>query len=350
MPTGHFCLREALRFLREWRNSFKLMKKFNDLAEAKRVLEVEARCILAARDKLDGRFEKAVEIIVSAVQAGGKVVVCGVGKSGKVAAKVAATLASTGTPALFLHPTEASHGDLGMVASKDVMLAFSYSGSSDEVLVLMPNLRTRGTKVVSIVGNMKSPLAAQSDATLDGSVAQEACPLNLAPTSSTTVALALGDALSMALSVRFEFKEENFAINHPGGALGRRLTLKVSDLMKSGAELPWIDANAAMDSVVTVVTEKRLGAALVRNSDSKLVGLITDGDIRRALKHQKKFFELKASDIMTRNPVSVEFEDKAIKALELMENRSSQISVLPVVDASGNCIGLVRLHDLIGRL
>ena len=320
------------------------------LEEAKRVLEVEAQCIMAARDKLDGRFEEAVELIVDAVKRGGRTVVTGVGKSGKIAAKVAATLSSMGTPALFLHASEASHGDLGIVAPNDVLLIFSYSGSSEEVLRLLPSLRTRGTKIISIIGNMKSALAMEANVALDGSVAQEACPLNLAPTSSTTVALALGDALAVALSRRFDYKEELFASNHPGGALGRRLTLTVADLMKKGDELPWVTATASMDEVINIATEKKLGAVLVRDAAGKWTGLITDGDIRRALKHRAKFFEFSAADIMTKNPVSVSPGEKAIRALELMENRTSQISVLPVTDTVGLCVGLVRLHDLIGRL
>ncbi|MBI3541709.1 MAG: KpsF/GutQ family sugar-phosphate isomerase [Deltaproteobacteria bacterium] len=321
----------------------------SSLTEARRVLEVEAQCILAARDRLDARFDKAVDLIVERVQQSGKVVVTGVGKSGKIGAKVAATLASTGTPALFLHAAEASHGDLGVVAPKDVLLVFSYSGSSEEIVGLIPALKARGTKLVAIVGNMKSVLAADADVALDGSVAREACPLNLAPTSSTTVALALGDALSMALSQRFDFKEENFASNHPGGALGRRLKFKVADLMNKGDDLPWVGEDALVDEVIATATAKRLGAVLVRNG-TKWTGLITDGDIRRALKHKEKFFQLRAAELMTRDPISIGPDEKAIRALEVMENRSSQISVLPVTDGNGDCIGLVRLHDLIGRL
>ena len=321
-----------------------------DLEQARLVLEVEAQCILAARDRLNENFTKAVELIVATVKGGGKVIVTGVGKSGKIAAKVAATMASTGTPALFLHPTEGIHGDLGVVSDRDALLAFSYSGASAEVLQLIPTLKNRGTKIISIVGNMKSALATSSDFTIDGSVSKEACPLNLAPTSSTTVALALGDALAMALSVRFEFKEENFAGNHPGGALGKRLTLRVSDLMKSPEQMPWISENESVDKVIETITAKKLGAVLVRNAASKLSGIITDGDLRRALKNREKFFSMKASEIMTLNPITIRSDEKAFKALELMENRPSQIAVLPVVDASGNCIGLVRVHDLIGTL
>jgi arabinose-5-phosphate isomerase len=328
------------------------MAQHDDLSQARRVLEVEAQCILAARDRLDDRFTRATELIATAVAQGGKTVVTGVGKSGKIAAKVAATFASMGTPALFLHASEASHGDLGMVSNKDVILFFSYSGTSDEVVKLLPPLKERGVPIVSIVGNIKSLLALESDVALDGSVAQEACPLNLAPTSSTTVALSLGDALAVALSLRFDYREETFAHNHPGGTLGRRLTVKISDLMKTGEELPWVDLDSSLDVVVAVVTDKKAGAALVRGArDGKLAGLITDGDIRRAaLKHKAALFTLKARDVMTANPVSVDPTDKAIRALELMENRTSQISVLPVVDSHGACVGLVRLHDLLGRV
>jgi arabinose-5-phosphate isomerase len=331
-------------------NTKKSLLKHPLLQKAKEVLEVEAHCIQVARDKLDHQFELAAELAVTSVRSGGKLVVCGVGKSGKIAAKVAATLASLGTPALYLHPTEASHGDLGVVSSNDIMLLFSYSGSSSEIIDLLPSLRRRGVKIVSIVGNTKSAIAQQSDAVLDGSVAKEACPWNLAPTSSTTVALALGDALAVALAVELEFNEENFAINHPGGALGRRLTLHVTDLMHSGAELPWVNETDLVQEVVNVSTDKKLGAAFVRNPQGRLTGVITDGDIRRALLHKDRFFSFCAADIMTRNPVSVRANEKASRALELMENRSSQIGVLPVLDETGACIGLLRLHDVIGRL
>lgn len=320
-----------------------------DLEQARRVLDVEAQSILAAKSKLDERFTKAVDLIVAAVGGGGKVVVTGVGKSGKIAAKIAATMSSTGTPAVYLHPTEGIHGDLGVVSPRDVLLALSYSGNSEEVIRLIPSLHARGAKIVSIVGNLKSQLASSSDITLDGSVDREACPLNLAPTASTTVALALGDALAMALSVRFDFKEEHFAGNHPGGALGKRLSLKVSDLMKKAADVSWLSDDASCDEVVKALTDKKLGAVLV-GSSGKLSGIVTDGDIRRSLSHREKLFTMKARDIMTKNPVTVKESEQAIKALELMENRPSQISVLPVVDAKGACVGLVRLHDLIGSV
>ncbi|MBI2606903.1 MAG: KpsF/GutQ family sugar-phosphate isomerase [Deltaproteobacteria bacterium] len=326
------------------------MSNNQDLDHARRVLEVESQCILAARDRLDERFSQAVDLVAKTITRGGKAIVTGVGKSGKIAAKVSATLSSTGTPSVFLHPTEGLHGDMGVVSARDVLIVFSYSGNSAEVLRLLPHLKVRGAAVISILGNLKSEIAAHSDVVLDGSVAREACPLNLAPTSSTAVALALGDALAMALSVRLDFKEEQFADNHPGGALGRRLTLRVSDLMRASEEMPWIEESAGAREVVESVTSKNLGAVLVRAAPRKLAGIITDGDIRRALGRGSAFFTLKARDIMTRDPVTIRSDERAIKALELMENRPSQINVLPVVNATGDCIGLVRVHDLIGTL
>lgn len=324
----------------------------DELLLAKQVLETESQAILAAKDRLDERFCQAVDVLANSVRTGGKIVVTGVGKSGKIASKIAATLASLGAPALYLHPTEGAHGDLGVVSPKDTLLTLSYSGSSEEILRLFPRVRALGIKIISIVGKIKSPIAQQSDFTLDGSVNQEAGPLNLAPTSSTTVALALGDAIAVALSVRFDFKEEDFAENHPGGALGKRLTLHVSDLMKKGAEMPWVAGSANMDVVLAEITDKKLGAVLVRdkNSSEKIAGIITDGDLRRALKHKESFFTLTADQVMTPSPISIPPTAKAIQALELMENRPSQISVLPVLDDKFRCVGLVRLHDLIGRL
>ncbi len=324
-------------------------KYYDDLAEGKRVLAVEAQCILEAANKLDDRFQKAVVLVLKVIKQGGKVVVTGVGKSGKIAAKVAATLTSMGTPAVFLHPTEGIHGDLGMVSSRDVLLAFSYSGASQEILQLVSNLKKIRIPLISILGHLESPLAFTSDIVMDGSVTKEACPLNLAPTSSTTVALALGDALAAALSIRLEFKEKDFATNHPGGALGKRLTLKVKDLMRSSEELPWVDVSQSVDSIIEVITRKNLGAALVRDG-TEWIGLITDGDIRRALRHGKKFFELQAREVMTVKPIAIHENEKVVRAIELMENRPSQISVLPVVNDDKQCVGLVRLHDLIGTI
>lgn len=327
-----------------------------DVLEAKRVLELEAKNILAACDRLNKSFSEAITLFKQAILSGGKIVVLGVGKSGKIGSKTAATLSSIGAPAVFLHPTEAAHGDLGLVRKNDAVLAISYSGNAEEILLLLPSLRAIGVKIISIVGQTNSPLANESHVVLDGSVSQEACNLNLAPTCSTTVALALGDALAIVLSKHLGFKEELFALNHPAGILGRRLTLHVLDLMKKDNELPWVNTESTLEEVVNTATEKKLGAVLVceKPTPQKIAGLITDGDIRRALRQARgqgqRFFELRAKDIMTVNPVCIKSEEKAIRALELMENRSSQINVLPVLDPAGKCVGLVRLHDLIGRV
>lgn len=327
-----------------------MKEQLTPLDTARDVLAIEAKCILAARDRLDSKFEKAVDTIFEVVhKKGGKLIVTGVGKSGKIAAKVAATMSSTGTPALFMHPTEGVHGDLGILSKNDVLLTFSYSGNSTEILHLLPNAKEKNAKIISIVGNIKSTIAQHSDLVIDGSIEREACPLNLAPTSSTAVAMALGDALAMALSVRSNFKAENFAENHPGGALGKRLLLKVSDLMKS--EVPWVDETMKALDVVNEVTAKKLGTVMVRpHSKTKILsGIITDGDIRRSLKSGEKFFTMTAAELMTKNPVKVLDSEKAIKALELMENRPSQIGVLPVTNEKSECIGLVRVHDLISN-
>ena len=333
-----------------------------ELKDARDVLEAEASSILAAKDRLGEEFIRALDLMAQAITRGGKVVVTGVGKSGKVASKVAATLSSTGTFAVFMHPTEAAHGDLGIVSEKDTVLVYSHSGNSEEVLRLLPSFNRLGVKLVAVVGQLQSQLGRQADVVLNAEIAKEACPLNLAPTSSTTVAIALGDALALGLSRRWNFQEDNFAVFHPAGALGRRLTLVVRDLMKTGSDLAWASAEAGMDEIVAKSTEKKLGAVLIyaehseggavnQNPENYFIGLITDGDIRRSLKHKARFFDLKAKDVMTAHPVSIRADEKASDALRKMENRPSQISILPVIDETTlRCLGLIRLHDLIGQL
>ena len=274
----------------------------------------------------------------------------GLGKSGKVAQKIAATLSSTGSPSLYLHPTEALHGDIGMLGSNDAAIALSYTGNTEEMVRLIPSLKSLRIPVIGLGGNKDSQLANRCDFWIDGSVRQEACPHNLAPTTSTTLAMALGDALAVALMKVRGFDASSFARNHPGGALGRRLTLRVTDVLHRDDQVPVVGLDASVDEVIVKSTQKKLGAVLVSGPDRKLEGIITDGDIRRALTLREKFFSLKARDIMTRSPVSATPEMMAQQALELMENRPSQISVLPVVDDRGNWIGLVRLHDLIKSL
>lgn len=296
----------------------------------------------SARDAI----QKALALMQVSLASGGKVVVTGVGKSGKVGQKVAATLCSTGSLAIFLHPTEGLHGDLGVLRSNDVVLLFSYTGNTEELVKLQPSIRALGVPVIGIGGNAQSKLAQQCDVWIDGFVEQEACPHNLAPTSSTTLALAMGDALAMALMQLRGFDANAFAHNHPGGSLGRRLSLRVADVMQKGDAVPTVNSSASMDEVVVAATQRPLGGVLVVEG-IKLLGFITEGDIRRALKHREKFFELKARDVMTSRPVTVGPETMAKAALELMENRPKPINLLPVVDEKGSWRGIVRIHDLI---
>lgn len=325
------------------------------LNEAIRVLELEGRAILASAERLRNRPEagaqltQALSLLNRSLNQGGKIVVTGVGKSGKIAQKIAATFASTGSASIYLHPTEALHGDLGVVAPNDSILALSYTGNTDELLRLIPSLKRLQLSLIGMGGYPHSQLAQACDVWIDASVDQEACPHNLAPTSSTTLALALGDALAMSLMQLRGFDAQSFAKNHPGGALGRRLHLTVADVMHSGDAAACVPPHALMEEVVVVSTQKKLGAVLVVEG-SKLMGLITDGDLRRALQHREKFFQLRASDVMTRNPVSVQPDLMAYDALQTMENRPSQISVLPVLSSDGNWLGVVRLHDLIRSL
>lgn len=338
------------------------MKQLDVVSEVARVLRMEGQSILDCAQRLTApsprpsapngaadAIRKALGFLQGALDKGGKIIVTGVGKSGKVGQKIAATLCSTGSFAVFLHPTEGLHGDLGVVGPGDAVLAFSYTGNTDELVRLLPSLKSLGVPVIGVGGNAQSRIASRCDAWIDGFVEQEACPHNLAPTSSTTLALALGDALAVALMQLRGFDARAFAQNHPGGALGRRLHLKVADVMRQGDEVPTVAAQASMDEVVVISTRKKLGAVLVVDG-TRLLGIVTDGDLRRALSHREKFFQLKAGEVMTANPVTASAEMMAQAALELMENRPSQISVLPVVDQDGDWKGIVRLHDLVSSL
>jgi arabinose-5-phosphate isomerase len=334
------------------------MSKIDAVAEVKRVLQMEGDSILKCVDRLTSKeardaIESTLRIFQKTLSQDGKIVVTGLGKSGKIGQKIAATMCSTGSLAVYLHPTEGLHGDLGLVSSKDAVLALSYTGNTDEVVRLMPTLKSMKVPVIGVGGNAKSKLAELSDVWIDASVEIEACPHNLAPTSSTTLALAIGDALAMALMQLRGFDVASFAQNHPGGSLGRRLNLKVADIMHHGDAVPCVTGETPVDEVLVVMTQKRLGAVLVADrvqEGSKLVGIVTEGDIRRALTHREKFFSFKASDIMTAKPVTVSADQMAQEALDLMENRPFQISVLPVVDSRGCWQGLIRLHDLVRAL
>lgn len=317
------------------------------LPEMTRILRLEGQAILDCAQRLQsGQMEKALGFFKKSLDQGGKIVVTGIGKSGKIAQKIAATLCSTGSLAVYLHPTEGLHGDLGLIQSKDTVLILSYTGNTEEVMRLLPFLKTLGVQIVGLGGNSQSKLAKESHAWIDAEVSEEACPFNLAPTTSTTLALALGDALAITLMQMRDFNAQAFAKFHPGGSLGKKLNLKVQDLMHTGSSVALVGPMASMEEVVVVSTQKKLGAALVVEGDL-LLGIITDGDIRRSLQHREKFFELKAEEVMTRQPITVDPEMMAEAALLVMENRPSQIAVLPVVDSQNRWKGLIRLHDLI---
>ncbi len=322
-------------------------------AEFNRVLEVEADALTRAARRFanesgrDSPVERALGLMIRALEQGGKIVVSGLGKSGKVAQKISATLASTGSSSAHLHPTEALHGDLGIIGPSDLLLALSHTGNTDELVRLALAVRSLRIPVVGIGGNPASQLAQLSDAWLDGSVETEACPHNLAPTSSTTLAMAIGDALAVALMKHRGFDVSSFARNHPGGALGRRLHLKVRDVMHPMDKTPTLPPSASMQQVIEASSRQNLGAVLIAGQDLKLEGIITDGDLRRALGRREKFFELQAHEVMTAHPVTITPDALAYDALEKMENRPSQIKELPVVDANLRIVGLVRIHDLL---
>jgi arabinose-5-phosphate isomerase len=308
---------------------------------AERVLRLEAEGILGLVEKLDDRFTRAVELLRSSA---GRVIVTGMGKSGLIGRKIAATLASTGTPSHFLHPAEGVHGDLGMVARGDVVLALSNSGETDEVLAILPPLKRLGVPIVLLTGNPGSTLARQCEVVLDVSVREEACPMNLAPTSSTTAALAMGDALAMALLELRGLRPEDYAALHPRGTLGWRALFRVADLMRVGPALPVVAETAAIKDVVVEMTEKGLGMTTVVDGEGRLVGIVTDGDLRRLLLRGVPPDGLTAADAATRNPQCIGAEELAAKALEVMEGR---ITSLIVVDETRRPRGVIHIHDIL---
>jgi arabinose-5-phosphate isomerase len=312
-----------------------------DLALAKRVLQTEAAAILALVDRVDDRFVRAVELLRDCR---GRVIVTGMGKSGIIARKVAATLASTGTPAFFLHPAEAIHGDLGVVQADDVVVALSHSGETPEILRLLETMRRVGARIVALTGVQDSTLGQFADVSLDCHVAEEACPLNLVPTASTTAALAMGDALAMTLLVEKGFRAEDFANLHPGGKIGRRL-LRVEQVMHAGDLAPRVDVAALMPDVMHEMSDKGLGMACVVDS-GLLAGIITDGDLRRRMIDRPDFLTLRAADVMTVRPVTIPRHLLAVEALNLMEQR--KITSIIVTSPAGDVEGVVHLHDLWG--
>lgn len=317
-------------------------KNSGSLTEGRRVLAIEARAVESLINRLDDRFAKAVELLF---QCKGKVVVSGMGKSGLVGQKIAATMASTGTPAFFLHPAEGIHGDLGMVGRADVVIAISNSGETQEILQLLPYVERMGIPVVAMTGRMTSTLAKNSDVALDVSVSEEACPMGLAPTASTTATLAMGDALAVALLQKRGFKEEDFAQFHPGGTLGRRLLVRVKDLMHAAADAPRVDESVNGTAAILEMSAKKLGMTTVVDRTGVLVGVITDGDIRRSLQRGEDFQKMSAGQLASRNPKTIRPDDLAAKAVEIMERHA--ITTLVVSEGDRKIAGVIHLHDLL---
>ena len=315
----------------------------NYIDEAKRLLIIESESVYALIDRIDEVFMKAIEIMLLCK---GKIVVTGMGKSGLIGKKIAATLASTGTPAFYLNPAEGSHGDLGVVTKNDVVLALSYSGETDELIRILPSLKRMNIDIIAMTGNPGSTLSKASDVTLDVSVKEEACPMGLAPTASTTAALAMGDAVAITLLNKRGFTEDDFALFHPGGNLGKRLLLTVEDLMHSGDAVPVVRTDTLMKEAIIEISSKRLGITAVINDSRILEGVITDGDLRRGLeKWGEDLFSLQAGDVMTHRPKNLRKNMLAAKAVALMEKYS--ITVLMVTDDDNNIDGILHLHDLL---
>lgn len=317
-----------------------------DIVEtAKDVLLQEAKGIEALVPRLNQSFINAVQLILAS---SGRVIVTGMGKSGHIARKVAATLSSTGTPSVFLHPGEAIHGDLGMVTANDVVTAFSNSGETMEILNILPSLKRIGAPIIAVVGNPYSTLAKNAEVILDVAVEKEACPLGLAPTTSTTAALALGDALAVVLLSCHHFTKDQFAVFHPGGALGRKLLLTVAQVMHKEADNPTISADGTVQDALFLMTEKGLGAVSVVDTAGKLIGLVTDGDVRRGLEMGANFLQWPLDVMMTKNPRQIRADRLAAEALHIMEkNQPRPITVLPVVDETGQAVGMVHITDLL---
>lgn len=308
---------------------------------ARRVLSIEAEAVQALAGQLDGAFTRAVDLILASH---GRVIVSGIGKTGHIGRKFAATLASTGTPAYFVHAAEAAHGDLGMITADDVLVAISYSGSSEELLKIVPLVKRQGAHLIALTGNPDSPLAREADVHLNGAVREEACPLNLAPTASTTAALALTDALAVALLDARGFGPDDFARSHPGGALGRRLLTHVSDVMRSGDDVPRVAEGALLADALMEMTRAGLGMTAIVDADGRIVGIYTDGDLRRSLASGCNFSTGRIADVMSRNPKTIHAGALAVEAAEMMERL--RISELLVAGPDGQLVGALNHHDL----
>ncbi|MBC7945612.1 MAG: KpsF/GutQ family sugar-phosphate isomerase [Burkholderiales bacterium] len=312
------------------------------IALARRVLEIEAQAIVALTGRLDQGFLQALQVILNCT---GRVVVSGMGKSGHIARKIASTMASTGTPAFFVHPAEASHGDLGMVTRDDVLIALSNSGESAELLAIVPLIKRRGAKLIAMTGNPRSTLALQADAHLDAAVAEEACPLGLAPTASTTAALALGDALAIALLDARGFGVDDFARSHPGGALGRKLLTRVADVMRTGNAIPKVPENALLSQAILEISEKGMGMTAIVDVDDHVTGIFTDGDLRRALSQVIDLRRTSVTDVMKASPRTIAPDRLAAEAVQLMDQ--FKINQLLVVDGQQLLVGALNTHDLL---
>ncbi len=312
------------------------------IKKGKEVIRKEAQAIFDLEKRIDENFAKAVDLIYNCK---GRVIISGMGKSGIVGRKIAGTLTSTGTATMFLHPAEGMHGDLGLVHKDDVVICISKSGDTHELFQLVPLIKKIGVPIISITGNFRSRLAERSDIILDAGVEEEACPNNLAPTSSTTVALVLGDALAVALLEKRNFGSEDFALLHPGGSLGKRLTMKIDDIMFSGDKIPIVPENMELEKVIFEITSKRFGSTCVVDKDNSLLGIITDGDIRRLLEKEKNIWQLKAKEVMSSNPKTVQLGIMAADALKIMTNFS--IMQVIIVDEKNRPRGIIHLHDIL---
>jgi arabinose-5-phosphate isomerase len=314
------------------------------IERAKQVLKIEANAVFDLINKVNENFVRAVEILS---ECQGKVIITGIGKSGIISQKIASTLASTGTPAFFLHPAEGIHGDLGMIGKRDVVVAVSNSGETNEIAQLLPLIKRIGIKLIVMTGNLNSLLAQSSDVVIDIGVKEEACPLGLVPTASSTAAMAMGDALALALLEKRGFEPEDFALLHPGGSLGKKLILKVDDLMHRGKEVPLVQHDTLMKEALLVMTSKRLGVTGVVNEKEELIGIITDGDLRRALEKYDDLLNKKAQEIMTRNPRVISKDELAAKAVQMMEKFS--ITSLFILEERGSRkpLGILHMHDLL---
>ncbi|MFC1884219.1 SIS domain-containing protein [Thermodesulfobacteriota bacterium] len=314
------------------------------IEEAKEVLRIEAQSILALVERIDRKFEDTVDMIL---ESKGRVILTGMGKSGLIARKISATLNSTGTPSLFLHPAEAIHGDLGMVTPDDVVLAISNSGQTSEINRILPMLKSTGVKAVAFTGGLNSPMAELCDIVIDVCVEKEACPMGIAPTASTTASLAMGDALAVALMNRRHFNKEDFKKFHPGGTLGERLSTNVKEVMLTGDSIPAVFRETTMKEVLLEIDKKRVGATLVVRKDNSVIGIITDGDVRRTICERDEIYDLKAEDIMSQSPKTILEDQTAAEALALMELNA--ITHLVVIDHQKKLKGLAHLHDILGR-